>query len=261
MRPPITARLLLSGAISLAAGVALAQPRLDAFSATYEGRKTIALIDARADAVATLRRSSTHAIYTLTATISWTMFSRKFEECSVVRIEGERFVPLEFMHVDQDEPRHDVRTEFHWPAGKAITRLGNGEVRSADVSRPAWDPMSFQLALMAAAPSKRAGDVETHDVVERGNLRTHRVVFVGPSPSPVPAVSHPVFAIRSEKSTGGVVSLLLDPASAYRPLRIGIEGVNLDFVAPRPAPLPLPAGEVPRCPPLRRPIDGAQARP
>jgi hypothetical protein len=249
--PVMTAGPVLAGAMSLVAGIAVAEPRLDAFAATFEGRKPIALIDARAEAVATLRRSASHAIYTLTATIRWTVVSRAFEQCSVVRFEGDRVAAVAYAHIDRDEPRNDVRTDFDWAAGKAVTQLGNGEVRTIDIAWPAWDPMSFQLALMTAAPSKRVGDVETHAVVERGTLKVHRVVFEGPASSLLAGTSHT--AIRSEKTGGGVVSLLLDPTRGFRPLRIGIEGVNLDFVAARAAPAALAADEVPSCPPLRRP--------
>ncbi len=239
--------------LSLATGTACAQPQLpQAFAATFEGRKTVALIDARASAVAQLRRSATHAMYTLAATVRWTVIERGFDECSVVRIEGDRLVPIEYVHIDHSEPRNNVRTTFDWAAGKAVTRLGNGEVRTVDIVWPAWDPMSFQLALMAAAPSKLAGEVETHAVVERGAHKTHRVVFEGPSPSPVVGTSR-AHSIRSEKHGGGVVSLLLDPARDFQPLRITIEGVNLDFTAARAAPAPLAADAAPRCPDARQP--------
>ncbi len=246
-------RINLLAALALHGLVAgAAQPQPTAFAADFEGLKTLALVEARAVALARLQRSPTHAIYTLEATVRWAFLTRGFDDCSVVRFDGERMVPLEYVHGDHGEPGNDFRTEFDWSAGRAVTRLGNGETRSVDITWPTWDPMSFQLALMmrAASSSVQAGDIETHAVVERGAHKLHRVVFHGTGASQVGGP--PVFAIRSEKAGGGVVTLLLDPARHYQPMRIGIEGVNLDFTAARPAPEPLADGEVPRCP-VRRP--------
>lgn len=251
--PAVAARLVLAAAMPFVAASAAAEPRLDAFAAAYEGRKAIALIDARAEAVATLRRSSSYAIYTLKATIRWTVISRSFELCSLVRFDGDRLVPIAYGYADQGDPRRDVRTDFDWSSGKAITQLGNGEVSTIDIAWPAWDPVSFQLGVMAAAPSRRAGEIETHTVIERGVRKTYRVVYEDPATAVVAGSSRPVVAIRGEKEGGGGIRLLLDPTDHYRPLRIGIEDVDLDRVADRATPAALAADEVPSCAPPRRP--------
>lgn len=242
------AHIAVLAAMPFVASSATAEPRLDAFAAVFEGRKAIALIDARAEAVATLRRSSSYAIYTLKATIRWTVISRSFELCSVVRFEGDRLVPIAYGYVDQTDPRRDVRTDFDWSSGKAITRHGNGDTSTLELVWPAWDPLSFQLGLIAAAPSRRAGDVETHVVIERGVRKTYRVVYEDQSTAPLAGLLRPVFAIRGEKEGGGGMRLLLDPTRHYRPLRIGIEDVDLDYVADRATPAALAADEVPSCP-------------
>lgn len=232
---------------------AMATPQLDAFAAVFKGHKSIALIDARAEAVATLRRSPSYAIYTLKATIRWTVISRSFELCSVVRFDGDRVVPITYRYTDHAEPNRDLRTDFDWAAGKAVTRLGNGEAITLDVAWPTWDPVSFQLGLIAAAPSRRASDLETHAVIERGVRRSYRVVFEGPGTAVVAGSSRAVVAIRGEKEGGGGMRLLLDPTRQYRPLRIVIEDVALDLVADRATPAALAADEAPSCPPLRSP--------
>lgn len=249
---PVSAGLVVAAAAPFAAPCAAAAPPLDAFAATFEGRKAIALIDARADAVATLRRSSSYAIYSLKVTIRWTVISRSFELCSVVRLDGDRLVPIAYGYVDQAEPRRDVHTDFDWSSGKAVTRHGSGDVSTIDIAWPVWDPMSFQLGLIAVAPSRRGGDSETHTVIERGVRKTYRVVYEGRA-TKAGGSPRPVFAIRGEKEGGGGVVLLLDPARHYRPLRIGIEGVDLDYVAERAAPAALAPDEVPSCPVPRRP--------
>lgn len=249
----VCARLVVTASMPFAALNATAEPGLDAFSAAFEGRKAIALIDARAEAVATLRRSSSYAIYTLKATIRWTVISRSFELCSVVRFDGDRLVPIAYGYADQGDPRRDVRTDFDWSSGKAVTHLGNGEVSTIEIAWPAWDPVSFQLGVMAAARSRRAGDIETHTVIERGVRKTYRVVYEDPATAVVAGSSRPVVAIRGEKEGGGGIRLLLDPTHHYRPVRIGIEDVDLDRVADRATPAALAADEVPSCPPPRRP--------
>jgi hypothetical protein len=243
MSPPSA----LIGLLALAAGGAVAQTRLEPFSSVFEGRKSIAMVDARARAKVELRRSDTHAIYTVSTTVRWTVISRTFDQCGVVRFDGERIVPIEYVHIDHGQPSHNVRTEFDWPRGKAVTHLGDGSVRTADIAWPAWDPMSFQLALMAAAPSKRPGDQETTTVVERGVSKVHRVSYVGTTPS-TSGTDERAFAIRSDKSTGGSVSLLLDAAHGFQPMRIGIEDVNLDRSSRGAPAAALNAGVVPRCP-------------
>lgn len=250
---PVCARLAVAASMPFAALSAMAESRLHAFSAVFEGRKTVALIDARAEAVATLRRSSSYAIYTLKATIRWTVISRSFELCSVARFDGNRLVPIAYGYADKGDPSRDVRTDFDWSSGKAVTQLGNGEVSTIDIAWPAWDPLSFQLGQIDAAPSRRAGDVETHTVIERGVRKTYRVVYEDRATALVAGSSRPVLAIRGEKDGGGGIRLLLDPARQYRPLRIGIEDVDLDYVADRATPAALAADEVPSCPPARRP--------
>ena len=245
-RPAILRWAALAASAAGAVSAAPAQPRLESFASTFEGRKSIALVDAHAIAKVELRRSDTHAIYTVSTTVRWTMMSRSFDQCGVVRFDGARIVPVEYVHLDHAKPKRNVHTRFDWARGTATTRLGDGTERVAEVTWPAWDPMSMQLALMAAAPSKRPGEQETHQVVERGTSRVHRVTFVGMPAAPSDGNGQP-FAIRSDKPNGTSVSLVLDRARNFQPMSIGFEDVNLDRTAVAAAPATLPAGTVPVC--------------
>jgi hypothetical protein len=243
---------LLRGAFSLllaasctAARAALPLP----FAAEFQGRKSVFLVDASARAVLELRASPTHARYSVVATVSWLGLSRRFEDCAVVRSDaGGRIVALEFVHLDHGDPALDVHTTFDWPARRAVTRLGGDREVVAEIAAPAWDPMSFQLALAGVASRRRSGDVETHTVVERGVAKTHRVVYEGPSASPWPPMAAEVFAVRSTKDGGGTTGMLLDPRRGWQPLRIVVADVTLDATTLRPPPPSLPADEVPQCP-------------
>ncbi len=238
-RPALVALLALAAADGTSAQ--LPAP----FSSTFEGSKRIAIIDIQAHAKVELRRSDTHAIYTVSAVVD--LLSRRFDQCGVVRLEGGRIVPLEYVQLDHHKPARHVRTMFDWARGKAVTTQGDGTTRTVDITSPAWDPMSFQLALMSMAPSKRPGDQDAHIVVERGAIRTHRVTW-GAAPAPDAPGPAKGFAIRSDKDSGNSVTLVLDPTHGFEPTRIGIQDVVMDRSARHAAPAALPAGHVPTCP-------------
>ena len=97
--------------------------------------------------------------------------------------------------------------------------------------------MSFQVALMAAAPQRAAGSRETHAVVERGRLKEHQVEFIQPQ------------RIVSRKGDDEVHLLLL-PQQGWQPQRLTIDGVTIErtgAAAGAPA-TAIVAGAVPQCP-------------
>lgn len=235
--------LALAGSVAVdAAAAAAAPPPWVPFAASFRGHKRVMLFDARADATVQLRRSASHAVYTIDTEVRWAVVSRRFVDCSVMRVDGSRLTPLEYMHRDPEQPEHDIHTTFDWAAKQAVSTLGDGRVRRVELDGPSWDPLSFQLALMAAAPLRDAGEVDRYTVIERGALKVHRVVFAAPTEAAGNGLP-----VRSDKEGGGAVSLLLDPARHHQPLRIAVDDVALDRYAERPAPAPLAAGEVPRC--------------
>ena len=42
-----------------------------------------------------LRRSSRFIVYTVHSTVTWAVIERRFRDCGMIRIEGERLLPIE----------------------------------------------------------------------------------------------------------------------------------------------------------------------
>jgi Protein of unknown function (DUF3108) len=222
------------------------------FSGQYEGRKTIALIPATAKATIELTRSTQFIHYTMQTTITWAFVERRFRDCSVIRIDGEQTLrPLEYVHIDESSPQFNVRTRFDWSHKQARTLIGaSTEAVIAELTGPTWDPMSFQVALIALARQRTAGDSETHRVVERGASKEHRVSFHGLVPLPAGGPTAQAHQIVSRKSKGEVVLYVSPPSPLQppRPLRITIDDVTIDWIASAAASPPsLAEGPVPRC--------------
>jgi len=217
------------------------------FSGRYEGRQTLLLLTATAKADIELRRSSRFIVYTMHTTVTWAFLERRFRDCSVIRIEGERLLPTEYLHRDESDPEHDVHTRFDWTAGWAMTTFGRAlEPKTVALEGPTWDPMSFQVALIALAPQRRPGDREHHRVIQRGSLKEYEVTFAGLIP-PTGAGGPPVYEIVGRENEGRVALRLL-PEESWRPARVTIDDVSVELVAaPMVAPASLPEDSVPSC--------------
>lgn len=235
--------------LSLLAGPSRAGERPWPFSAQYQGKKSIALIPATAKADIALRRSAQYVVYTMRSTVKWALLERKFRDCSVMRIDGDKLLPLEYEHIDEAQPEHNVRTRFDWKDNKASTLLGAApKPVLAEIAWPSWDPMSFQVALLTLAAQRRPGDSETHRVIERGVAKAYEVRFAGAVAVPdtrQPVQAHEIVA----RKTSGQIQLYLLPQSQWRPYRIAIDDVTIDLAAGSRAEAPagLAEGAVPQC--------------
>lgn len=198
------------------------------FSGHYEGRTKIALLTATARAEIALKRSARHILYTMHSTVTWAFLERRFRDCSVIRVDGDRLWPLEYVHADESSPKFDVHTRFDWQKNQAVTMLGTAaDPLTADIASPAWDPMSFQVALIALARQRQAGDAETHHVVERGVSKRHEVSFAGLVALPGAAPGVQAHEIVSRRENQGRVALYLAPPPSWQPLRIDIDEVTI----------------------------------
>ena len=234
---------------SAAAGAAADTVR--PFVGQYEGSKPVALITAKASAKIELRRSAQYIRYTMHSTVKWALLERKFRDCSVIRIEGDgKLRPLEYLHVDESDAKHNVRTRFDWTQNKASTLIGTAtEAMVESITWPTWDPMSFQVALIALAPQRAAGDGEKHRVVERGAVKDYQVSFSGRVPLSLHGKSLRVHEIVGRKATGQVALYLL-PESSWQPARVVVNDVTVDALAGAAAggpPASLAPGQVPQC--------------
>lgn len=220
------------------------------FAARYEGHKRFGPLTATATAQIRLQRSAQHIVYTMDTTVRLAFIERSFHDCSVVRVAGEQLQPLEYVHLDAADPKHNVRTVFDWARGEARTVVGAaGDAVATPIVWPTWDPMSFQVALMALAPSRAAGASEVHSVIERGALKVHRVRFSGMLPAADEASPGRLHEIVSQKEgrTKGQIMLLLTPQPTWRPARLTIEEVTIELVGAAPAAPALSDRPVPQC--------------
>lgn len=235
--------------LSLLPGASQADERVQPFSAQYEGKKTVALLPATAKADVALRRSAQYVVYTMRSTVKWVVIERRFRDCSVMRVEGERLLPLEYEHVDESQPEHNVRTRFDWQARQATTQVGAAPKPAlAEITWPTWDPMSFQVALMALAQQRRPGDSETHRVLERGAARTYQVRFSGAVAVAGARQSVQAHEVVATKETGQVRLYLL-PQNTWRPFQIAIDDVTIELVGGSGGepPAALVEGQQPQC--------------
>jgi Protein of unknown function (DUF3108) len=248
--------LALAGAATADAAVDNVRP----FSGQYEGQKKVAMIMATAKAQVELRRSARFIMYTMNSTVTWSVLERKFRECSVMRVDGDRLLPLEYAHIDEADPKHNVRTRFDWKEKKATTLLGKSpEPLTTPIAWPAWDPMSFQVALISQAQKRAAGESEKHQVVERGVLKDYQVKFSGAAPLMAKGQRVQAHEVIGRKASGGQVALYLWPEQSWRPLKIVIDDVAVELTNPAaasaasPGSSALPEEQTPQCSPGKAP--------
>ncbi|RYZ36804.1 MAG: hypothetical protein EOO72_11000, partial [Myxococcaceae bacterium] len=171
---------MIAAALAAPNAGALPASGVQPFSGRYEGRQQLAFLTATAVALIELRRSSRFILYTMHTTVRAAFIERRFLECSVMRFHDGRPQPVEYVHRDKSSPEHDVHTRFDWAAASATTTFGDArEPRTVALDGPAWDPMSYQVALIALAPKHVPGDREQFRVIERGVLKEHDATFVG----------------------------------------------------------------------------------
>jgi hypothetical protein len=238
--------MMLTGVLAPESASAQPASAVQPFSGRYEGRQKVAFLTATALASIELRRSSRFILYTMRTTVSVAFVERRFQECSVIRIEGERLLPMEYVHRDESSPEHNVHTRFDWVAGLAKTTLGGKPgPRVVSLDGPAWDPMSYQVALIALASGHQPGDRDRFRVIERGVLKEHEATFEGPVAAT--GESPPQYGIASRKSKG-LIALRLLPGESWRPARVTLDEVTITLMpTPVPAPTALPEGGVPSC--------------
>lgn len=213
-----------------AAATSVAGDNVRAFAGQYEGQKKVAMLMATAKAQVELRRSARFIVYTMNSTVNWAMLERKFRDCSVIRVDGDKLLPLEYVHIDESDAKHNVRTRFDWKEKKATTVLGKSlEPVVTPIAWPAWDPMSFQVALISQAQKRAAGDSEKHQVVERGVAKEYQVSFSGVAPLLAKGQRVQAHEVIGRKASGGQVALHLWPEQSWRPLKIAIDDVVVEL--------------------------------
>ncbi len=194
------------------------------FGAHYVGSKRIAFLTARAQATIQLRRQRDHLKYTIASVVRLAFYKRRFYDCAIVSITADGLRPVVYRHRDDADSSLNVTTIFDWDGRVARTQLGrDGEVRLQALEGPTWDPLSFQLALMARAISNPTHGVAHYQVIERGSLKHHEVHFAAPDSGDTDQTG--LFNIISYKDESRIELDLL-PAMRFEPQRLMIEGVS-----------------------------------
>ncbi|MEW5756087.1 MAG: DUF3108 domain-containing protein [Pseudomonadota bacterium] len=225
----------------LTAATSLADDQIRPFIAHYEGKKKVLLFTVTANARVELTRTGQYLKYVMDSTVKWSVFKRKFYDCSLIRLDQHGMKPLEYLHVDESNKEFNVKSSFDWESNKAVTVLGSSaEPTTVDITWPTWDPMSFQVALMSAAPVQSIGKSDPYQVLERGKLKQHQVTFNGDRALDTRLGNMKVYEIISRKTKGGA-ALWLAPDYGWIPARITIDDVTIDLNA---APASKDRGEV-----------------
>jgi hypothetical protein len=229
-----------------AAGPADVKP----FSALYSGTKLIAMLPATARARLDLHRNGAWLRYTMRTSVSWTLIERRFLDCSVMRIEGDRLLPVEFRHIDESEARRNVTVRYDWGRQLAHIDLGAPNAKpsteTVPIEWPTWDAMSLQVALMAAAPQIRAGARDTIRVIGRGGVRSNEVEFIGPD-ARVADPDGPPFRIVSRRGDRETQVWLL-PRQGWQLVHLTIDGVTIERTGVAPASPAPSASDIRECP-------------
>jgi Protein of unknown function (DUF3108) len=222
-------RCILALVFCLVVVDAPAQTLPSPFSAEYEGSK----FPFSARVTIALSRTGDYYRYTLRGTVraaflKWT----DVYDCSLLRVDGDTFHPLEYVHRDSRDSRRDVHMRFDWKEHVARTTRGDGTAAEVTpLPDIAWDPMSIQVRLRADVGGADRGAERSYDVVEKGKIKHRRVRFgdVGKMPS-----GRDSFEVVKVEAVGSKRDNAFWFAKNYAwlPVRVSMGGVILELVSP-----------------------------
>jgi Protein of unknown function (DUF3108) len=199
------------------------------FSAEYAGSK----FPLSARVTIALSRAGDYYRYTLRGTVRAAFFKwTDVYDCSLLRVDGDTFYPLEYVHHDSHDSRRDMHTHFDWKERVVRTTRGDGSAaKVSPLPRVAWDPMSIQVRLRADVAGAERGTERSYDIIEKGKIKHRRVRFDG------------VGEIQSDRDSLQVAKVetvgdKYDNAFwfaknyAWLPVRVSMSGVTLNLVSP-----------------------------
>lgn len=198
------------------------------FEAQYAGSK----FPLSAKVTMALARLGDYYRFTLRGSVYATFFKwTDVYDCSVLRVHGDRFDPIEYVHQDTRESRHNVRVRFDWSQHTVRVMRGDGTQHEIhDLPPIAWDPLSVQLRMRADVAAARAGAELGYDIVGKDSIKHRRVRVSG-----VDEVSfdESVLQIVKADTISGDHNNAFWFARDYAwlPVRVSIGGVTLDLVS------------------------------
>ncbi|TQV87027.1 DUF3108 domain-containing protein [Aliikangiella coralliicola] len=197
------------------------------FTSVYEGSEYAVLNgEARIEFV----RSNNYIKYSLKAKGSLLFFSvHKTYDCSVLKIEGDSIVPLEYLHTDSKESKNNVKTIFDWNNKTITTTRGLDRVSVLnDVDSTLWDPLSAQVYLMKLASSQTVGFTHDYQVIEKGRVNPQQAHFEKMMKYETEFKELDTLKVVSKADVGGG-TLWLAKNYAWIPAAIEIDGITIEL--------------------------------
>lgn len=146
------------------------------FSASYEARYDG--IPFTATGTRTLEIDADGILHFSSRVETWLL---KLEEQATMELSDAGYLrPLEYAYRIRGVARRTRRLDFDWAAG-VVHRSGDSE-RSAPLEAPAYDPVSWQLALQRdlARGAHAPGTVLRYPVADGGDVKVYEIVVRGP---------------------------------------------------------------------------------
>lgn len=199
------------------------------FEAEYEGAK----FPFSARATIALQRIGDYYRYSMRGSVRAAFFKwTEVYDCSILRIEGERFYPVEYVHRDSRDRQRNVHTRFDWSLRTLRTTRGGGAVEEKMELPPvAWDLMSIQVRLRADIAHADRGAELSYQVIEKDQVKRRRLKIDGVEEMQFD--QHVLHVMKAETEDGKHRHQFWFAKNyAWLPVRVGIGGVTLDLVSP-----------------------------
>lgn len=179
-----------------------------------------------------LSRMGDYFRYTMRGSVSATFFKwTDVYDCSVMRVDGATFYPLEYVHRDTHTSRHDVQARFDWAHRSVRVTRGDGTVRElTGLPNVAWDPLSIQVRLRADVATADGGAERSYAIVEKDEVKQRRVSISGISAMHIDGL---LLQVVKARTVGGkhYNEFWFAKNYAWLPIRVSMGGVTLDLVS------------------------------
>ena len=198
------------------------------FEADYEGNK----FPFSAKATIALQRIGDYYRYAMRGSVRAAFFKwSDVTDCSILRVQGERFFPVEYAHLDSRNPQRNLHARYDWERRALHIRRGDGAPEVVgDLPADAWDVMSVQLRLRADIAGAKPGTELAYDVIEKNHVKQQRLKIE--SFDDVQVGGRAMQIVSAEADDGKHRhEFWFAKNYAWLPVRIAISGVALDMVS------------------------------
>jgi hypothetical protein len=241
---PNTARLAAALILLHTASPSTADELPTPFEAEYEGAK----FPFSATATIALQRIGDYYRYSMRGSVRAAFFKwTDVYDCSLLRVRGNEFIPVEYVHRYSREPDRNTLTRFDWEHRKMHMERGDGTAKDIGELPPiAWDLMSVQVRLRADVAAANRGAELSYDVVEKDEVRKRHLTVEGLDDA---QLNDRTLKVMKAEAVDGKHrhQFWFAKNYAWLPVRVSIDGVSLDLASPpeKAARAAAPAGEAP----------------